>query len=67
MNYTSRRPGRQALIISAVVALHVAAIFAVVEWPGHGLRSIFAGEIKVTIVKDTAPPPVRASARPGAE
>jgi hypothetical protein len=68
MNYTSPRTGRQALIISAVVAFHVAVIFAVAEWPGTGLRSIFAGEIKVTIVKDTAPPPrVRAGVRPGGE
>jgi hypothetical protein len=49
-SYLRRRTGRQAAIIAGVIAAHLLVIGAVVAWPGHGVRSIFAGEIKVTIV-----------------
>ncbi len=64
--YLKRRPGRQAAIIGAVIGIHLLVIGAVVAWPGSGVRSIFAGEIKVTIVPDRKLPP-KASARPGGE
>ncbi len=66
-SYLHRRTGRQVAIIAGVVAVHVIVIGAIAAWPGHGVRSIFAGEIKVTIVPDGRQLPVKASARPGAE
>jgi hypothetical protein len=65
-SYLHRRPGRQAAIIGAVIVFHLIVIGAVLAWPGSGVRSIFAGEIKVTIVPDSKLPP-KASARPGGE
>jgi hypothetical protein len=63
--YLKRRPGRQAAIVAAVIAVHLLVIGAVVAWPGSGVRSIFAGEIKVTIVPDSKV--AKTSVRPGGE
>jgi hypothetical protein len=63
--YLKRRPGRQVAIIGAVIAFHLLVIGAVLAWPGSGVRSIFAGEIKVTIVPDSKV--AKTSARPGGE
>jgi hypothetical protein len=65
-SYLHRRTGRQAAIIAGVIAFHLLVIGALLAWPGSGVRSIFAGEIKVTIVPDSKLPP-KASARPGGE
>jgi hypothetical protein len=65
-SYLHRRTGRQAAIIAAVIAFHLLVIGAVVAWPGHGVRSIFAGEIKVTIVPDNKVA-AKTSVRPGGE
>jgi hypothetical protein len=61
MSYTKPRRGRTALIILGVVLLHIVVIGAVAAWPGSGVRSMFAGEIHVTIVP--AGKPVKASAQ----
>jgi len=55
-SYLHPRTGRQTAIIAGVIAFHLLVIGAVVAWPGHGVRSIFAGEIKVTIVPDSSAP-----------
>jgi hypothetical protein len=60
-SYTKPRRGRTALIILGVVFLHIVVIGAVAAWPGSGVRSIFAGEIHVTIVPSAKP--VKASAQ----
>jgi len=51
-SYLRPRTGRQAAIIAAVIGFHLLVIGAVIAWPGSGVRSIFAGEIKVTIVPE---------------